>query len=77
MELKGEDNGVLGQVALQSLFGKSFQVVDGLLVCTELQVSNTKPNGMVLEPSSSQPPLDITVAGSLWGFFQGSSRIAT
>ena len=31
MELKGEDNGVLGQVALQSLFGKSFQVVDGLL----------------------------------------------
>jgi len=41
VELHGEENGVTGQVALQSLFGnKPYQVVKGLFFSTKLQVSN-------------------------------------
>ena len=56
VELQGEGKGVAEQVAFQSLFGKPYHMIEGLLLCTELQISHSKPLGSERDVLSDQHP---------------------
>lgn len=68
VELQGEGKGVAEQVAFQSLFGKPYHMVEGLLLCTELQISHSRPLGFDRDVLSDQPFSEIT--SLLDGYFK-------
>lgn len=59
VELKGESKGVSGQVALQSLFGKSSQWIEGLYFAKELQVMPVIGNETSTAEVTPQQKLEI------------------